>query len=463
VLLAIHQLCTDGGTQTRAVLDQTIVNDYAEAMTSGDQFPPIVAYYDGRDYWLADGFHRVNAALKAGRDTIEADIRQGTRRDAILYSVGANAVHGLRRTNADKRRGVITLLEDAEWKQWSDREIARRVGVSQPFVGSIRAELSPPTDNGYQSDSYRKGADGRVTNTANIGKPAYVKPALPDDMPPDLREWVDLGIIGVTDAIALRDELSDAESIVVRIVVTYRVTSIETVRVLKSLKANSDTLQEIANSGFIQPGDEAEAVSVTAGALALKAALGKKAESHKLLALDERQTLALLSSESNEWYTPSVYIEAARTVMGGFTLDPASCAKANAVIRAEKFYTLEDDGLRQAWCGTVWLNPPYGRSDSGDSNQALWSARLIRAWEQREIEAGILLVNAVTAEQWFQPLWAYPICFTNHRIKFYNASGEQSQPTHGNAFIYFGNEPGTFAKHFKQFGAVVLQVERGGA
>lgn len=68
--------------------------------------------------------------------------RQGTKRDAILHSVGANTDHGLRRTNPDKRQAVMVLLKDEEWAQWSDREIARRCHVHNSFVSKIRASLS---------------------------------------------------------------------------------------------------------------------------------------------------------------------------------------------------------------------------------------------------------------------------------------------------------------------------------
>ena len=103
-----------GGTQPRARLDDAIIQEYAEAMIAGDVFPPVTTFHDGAVYWLADGFHRVNAALRAGRETIEATVHQGTQRDAILWSISANATHGLRRTNEDKRRAVTRLLQDPE-------------------------------------------------------------------------------------------------------------------------------------------------------------------------------------------------------------------------------------------------------------------------------------------------------------------------------------------------------------
>ncbi len=138
--IAVAALRLDGGTQPRAGLDGNTVGEYAEALAAGAVFPPVVVFHDGADYWLADGFHRVRAAQSAELAEIAADVREGTRRDAALYAAGANATHGLRRTNADKRRAVLTLLEDEEWRGWSDREIARRCGVTHPFVAKLRAE-----------------------------------------------------------------------------------------------------------------------------------------------------------------------------------------------------------------------------------------------------------------------------------------------------------------------------------
>jgi len=119
-----------------------VVNEYAEAMKAGSEFPPVVVFHDGETHWLADGYHRHAAATSAKAETITADVRQGALRDAVLYAAGANATHGLRRTNDDKRRAVETLLRDAEWSQWSDNEIARRCGVSQPFVSAQRRQVA---------------------------------------------------------------------------------------------------------------------------------------------------------------------------------------------------------------------------------------------------------------------------------------------------------------------------------
>lgn len=167
-LLALSAITNDGGTQMRAGMDAATITEYTEVLTASAAwpFPPVVVYYDGEKYWLADGFHRVNAAHRSGCYVqIPAEVKPGTRRDAILHAAGANASHGLRRTNGDKRRAVEMLLRDPEWSQWSDGEISRRCMVSDRFVANVRKELTP---NGSES-TLRKGADGRLYNTAKIG------------------------------------------------------------------------------------------------------------------------------------------------------------------------------------------------------------------------------------------------------------------------------------------------------
>ncbi|MEZ4730182.1 MAG: hypothetical protein R3E79_23890 [Caldilineaceae bacterium] len=149
--LAWNQISTNGGTQMRAELNQDTIADYADTMRRADSyapFPPITVFYDGESYWLADGFHRHAAAFQAfGPDClIPIDLHSGVRRDAILHAAGANAKHGLQRKNADKQRAVDTILQDEEWSQWSDNEIARRCAVSVPFVSKRRSLLTINSD-----------------------------------------------------------------------------------------------------------------------------------------------------------------------------------------------------------------------------------------------------------------------------------------------------------------------------
>jgi hypothetical protein len=134
-------LIQDGGAQMRVEMSEHTIADYAEELISGTVFPPVIVYYDGEVYWLADGFHRVEAARKIERETIEVEIREGSDRDAILHGIGANARHGLRRTQADKRHAVEALIRDPGWSKWSDRHIGKVANVDHKTVGKIRREV----------------------------------------------------------------------------------------------------------------------------------------------------------------------------------------------------------------------------------------------------------------------------------------------------------------------------------
>ncbi len=141
--IPLDQIQAGGTTQMRvAGIDPSVVADYANAMEAGSVFPPIIVYHAGADYWPGDGFHRLAAAKRINRETITADIREGGQRDALLLAAGANAVHGLRRTQADKRQAVETLLRDPEWSRWSDREIGKACAVDHKTVGAVRRELT---------------------------------------------------------------------------------------------------------------------------------------------------------------------------------------------------------------------------------------------------------------------------------------------------------------------------------
>lgn len=139
--LNLDKIKIDGGTQSRAKIQEATIAEYADAMRNGAVFPAVTVFHDGAEYFLADGFHRYFAAKKAGSPGIKCDIREGTLRDAILFSFSVNHDHGLQRTAADKRKIVIAMLKDDEWGKWSDREIARQCHVSHTLVSAIRKEL----------------------------------------------------------------------------------------------------------------------------------------------------------------------------------------------------------------------------------------------------------------------------------------------------------------------------------
>ena len=173
----IAALVLDERLQSRTEIHQDAVDDYAHAMEGGDEFPPLTVHFDGVHYYLTDGYHRYHAAKKAGRVSAACQIINGTFREAQLYATGVNAKHGMRRTHADKRKAVMTLLEDFEWSQWNNAEIARRAGVSVPFVANLRQSGSDdkPTSVKYTTPT-GKVAERKSKNEKKEPEPVLKGP-----------------------------------------------------------------------------------------------------------------------------------------------------------------------------------------------------------------------------------------------------------------------------------------------
>ena len=173
--LKLKDIRLDGGTQPREYINQDVVSEYADSMLEDDNFPPVVVFNDGANYWLADGFHRYHANKKAGFLDLNCDVRSGTLREAVLFSLSANARHGLRRTNEDKRRAVVVMLKDVEWSEWSDSEIARHCEVSHVTVGRIRKSLGlEKTEQKYVN---KHGQEATMKRPERPSEPVILKPS----------------------------------------------------------------------------------------------------------------------------------------------------------------------------------------------------------------------------------------------------------------------------------------------
>lgn len=405
--IPINNIRTDGGTQPRATIDENTIRDYAIDMLEGDQFPPVVVFFDGTDHWLSAGFHRVAAAQQIGRTAIDAVIKTGTARDAFLFAVEDNRRNGVRYTNADKRSMVERFLNDPEWVEWSDREIARRTGVDHKTVAQHRTSLGKfPSDD--QRQYITRHGTLAIMNTANIGR-------LPFDPEDDDLTPYEQGIATRYDHYPTAGEAAKAmyqDGVVPRPYLPDVLTYIE-----------------------MSPG-------------AIPAIEKKIAAVHE-------------AAVSVEWYTPAVYVEAARATMGGIDTDPASNEAAQTIVQAETYYTEDVDGFDKSWRGRVWLNPPYG-AIGGRAVAAQWTERLIQQFDLGIVTEAILLVNAVIDSKWFDQLWRFPICFTNHRIRFDLPAGApadaNTSPIIGSAFVYMGSNVAAFVREFSRFGAVVSRL-----
>lgn len=141
--LKISDIIYSSGIQARASVNPYVVDEYAERMAEGVEFPPIEVYRDPKTgkLYCHDGKHRTTASQKIGRDTILANVRPGTERDAWLASLSANASHGLPRSNADKNRAVHKAFSDPEVMKYADERIAKLCCVSRRLVSRVRTEL----------------------------------------------------------------------------------------------------------------------------------------------------------------------------------------------------------------------------------------------------------------------------------------------------------------------------------
>ncbi len=180
--LKLAQIRTDGGTQPRAELRDEVIADYAELMESGVNFPPVIVFFDGTNYWLADGFHRLMAARRAAPDTpLQATVHPGTLQDAQWFSYSVNKTHGLRRTNEDKERALRAALAHDKAASLSNVRIAEHCGVGETSVRNYREQMNLTSQIAKSNDEcaaenedapaprLRKGRDGRTINTSRIG------------------------------------------------------------------------------------------------------------------------------------------------------------------------------------------------------------------------------------------------------------------------------------------------------
>ena len=161
------------GCQSRAATNNETVHDYAEKWEEGVAFPPVDLFHDGAEYFPGDGIHRILGAIEAGLDEVPAVVHKGGQRAARLFAAAANQTHGLKRTNADKRKAVQIVLELEP--KWSNRKIADHCGVSDMLVGDVRDQVQDSC-----TSNERIGADGKTYKLKH-------RPEEPeDDLPAEL-------------------------------------------------------------------------------------------------------------------------------------------------------------------------------------------------------------------------------------------------------------------------------------
>jgi hypothetical protein len=184
--------------------------------------------------------------------------------------------------------------------------------------------------------------------------------------------------------------------------------------------------------------------------------------------------IAMHLSKSVEHYSPAYIPDMFREVFAeDIELDPASCAQANTLVRAQRYFAEADNGLSMPWhARTVWLNPPGGNKVgrwqgkvkcNKVSQAALWWATLAHRFEGGQFQqAGFVIFNLETirhAQNWpvRQPL-DFSVCFPRERIDYYtpgrHAPKPQGSPAHPSALVYLGPNVARFREVFSPLGFI---------
>ena len=134
------------------------------------------------------------------------------------------------------------------------------------------------------------------------------------------------------------------------------------------------------------------------------------------------------SSKTNEWATPQDFFDKLNKEFN-FTLDPCATHE-NA--KCDKYYTIEDDGLKQSWKGeTVFCNPPYGRQIKD------WVEKAYN--ESKEGATVVMLIPSRTDTKYWHK-WIFPnaeIRFIKGRLKF---GGSKNSAPFPSAVVIFRKE-----------------------
>lgn len=245
--LAVLRL--DGETQARLALSQEKVQEYAALMEDGEEFRPVDAFFDGSDYWLADGFHRYFATKANKKTSIAATIHNGTLDEAQLFAFSANKGHGLHMTATDIRHCIVRMLEHPVWSGWTNAAIAKHVGTSKMTVGRVKAAMTEPAEPAEKKYVNKHGQEATI-DTTNLGRKAKqtAEPEPEDNKAAELADTInhlaeenqklkDAIAIGAWDATDIEKE--DAQETITVLREQIRVLEIE----IKTLRESRDMFQ----------------------------------------------------------------------------------------------------------------------------------------------------------------------------------------------------------------------------
>ena len=385
---------------------------------------------------VLDGHHRLRICKELGITDYPKIVRSGMSEEQ--KRTHARKLNMARRHLNREQKQELIREQLRETPEKSDRQIGRELGVAGNTVSAQRRELER-TAQIEQLDT-TIGADGKE-RPRQITRQPKIEISEQEFMDACVSEVLNSGYVNLDDISAglITNHLSDGQYAKPNGDCTFDIydnNDAYCTTISEQKKEDDDVfrLEPIRRSGTVKDvrdvRDEPEVYHHTWSA--------SKSESVK-------KPHVVNNSTDNEWYTPSKYIESAREVMGSIDLDPASNDFANKTVKADKYYTEEDDGTVQKWFGNVWLNPPY---------QTTLIEKFAAKIEQKEFGQAIVLVNNASETQWYQKLWrnASAMVGPAGRIKFEKRDGAHGTPLQGQTFFYYGDNPKRFLQVFSQYG-----------
>lgn len=226
-----------------------------------------------------------------------------------------------------------------------------------------------------------------------------------------------------------------------------------TYRVAKQVLASgTDRLKQAVRQGVASISAAAEIAALPAEQ---QDEIVEKGEKAIVAAAKEAKHHRTQGTGENEWYTPKLYLDAARAVLGKIDLDPASSDTAQANVKAARHFTIDDNGLERPWRGRVWMNPPYAQPAIEH-----FMRKLVAEVAAGNVTEAIALTHNYTDTVWFHHAAeaATAVCFTRGRIRFESPDGKLAAPTQGQAFFYYGKNVDRFAETFRSIGFVARLV-----
>ena len=192
VLLSDRFRCRERENEETIERYAGLFTDFKEAEERGENpkypFPAVWIWWDGNQYLLVTGFHRFEAAHRAGLDKIRVKVFEGTEKEAVWFAMQDNRKHGLRLSPGDLKYCIVKAL-----RLFPDKTagaIAKELGCGRSYAYRIESELSPRGQ--LTGNEKRRGADGKERSVKRKVKqsPATVLEQ-PDGNPKSNQQVVD--------------------------------------------------------------------------------------------------------------------------------------------------------------------------------------------------------------------------------------------------------------------------------